>query len=60
MAPEVVSLKEYNEKCDMWSCGVLAYTLLCGQVPFTGLTKQEVTDQVKAGEIEYDCIYRQK
>ncbi|CAG9327150.1 unnamed protein product [Blepharisma stoltei] len=24
---------EYNEACDMWSCGIIAYILLCGHAP---------------------------
>jgi len=26
----------YNEKCDIWSCGVIAYALVSGDLPFDG------------------------
>ena len=37
MAPEVVwNKRPYNNKCDLWSVGVIAYSLLCGYPPFHG------------------------
>ena len=33
IAPEVLK-KRYNSKCDMWSLGVIVFTLLTGRYPF--------------------------
>jgi len=35
IAPEVLK-KEYNEKCDILSCGIVMYFLCTGQMPFEG------------------------
>lgn len=37
MAPEVILHKPYNQKCDVYSYGILLWEALHRQVPFTGL-----------------------
>ena len=34
MAPELCSEKAYDAKCDIWSCGILAFQLFSKQAPY--------------------------
>lgn len=44
IAPEVFT-DSYNEKCDIWSCGIIAHVLLTGQLPFN-LSDYETEDDI--------------
>lgn len=50
--------QDYNEKCDVWSCGVILYILLCGYPPFTGKNEKEIMSKVKEGKFEFDRSIR--
>lgn len=49
MAPEVLTGKGYNYKCDNWSLGIILYILLSGMPPFTGNNNQEIYEKVLKG-----------
>ena len=51
IAPEVL-MKNYNEKCDIWSCGVILYILLSGRAPFTGQKDGDVLQKIKQGHYD--------
>ena len=52
IAPEVLN-KKYNEKCDIWSCGVILYIILSGVPPFNGANDQEIMKNVKIGKFSF-------
>lgn len=53
MAPEVLNGK-YNEKCDLWSCGVICFILLCGYPPMNSRNEVELIEQIKEAKYEFD------
>lgn len=50
MAPEVIE-GNYNEKCDIWSTGVLLYIMVVGKPPFYG-TAEEIMKKVRNYEFD--------
>jgi serine/threonine protein kinase len=59
MAPEVMRHEPYDEKCDMYSFGLLCWTLLTRSLPFPSLSPIDaafaVADEAKRPTIPADC-----
>lgn len=47
MAPEIVNKKPYDSKCDIWSCGIITYILLSGDVPYDIGEKEDLPSLFK-------------
>ena len=52
IAPEVL-LEKYDEKCDVWSCGVIMYILLCGYPPFNAENDNDIMNKIKIGKFTF-------
>ena len=53
ISPEVLSKnRNYSEKCDVWSCGIIMYILLTGLPPFNGETDEEIMRKIMSGKFD--------
>jgi calcium-dependent protein kinase len=52
VAPEVIT-KNYNELCDIWSCGIIMYILICEYPPFQGKNNDEILHNIRFTELKF-------
>ncbi len=52
MSPEMFA-GEYNEKCDIWSSGVILHMMLTGSVPFLGSGINQIRAAVTSAKVDY-------
>ena len=51
-APEVL-LRDYTQKCDIWSAGVMLYVMLVGFPPFFSQTELEINNEILNGNYDF-------
>ena len=49
----LVLKNKYNNKCDVWSCGVILYVMLCGYPPFNHKEETQVLKLVEKAEYNF-------
>ena len=52
ISPEVLQGK-YDEKCDIWSAGVILYIIICGYPCFNGEDDDEIFAAIQKGKIQF-------
>lgn len=61
VSPELLNGKEYDQKTDIWSAGVVLYSLACGFQPFRpgdeDKGNREMFDQIMNGYYKYPSPY---
>lgn len=56
-APEVMMKQGHGKAVDMWSLGVITYTLLCGYSPFRSENLGDLIDECRSGKIVFHERY---
>ncbi|QSL64177.1 hypothetical protein MERGE_000332 [Pneumocystis wakefieldiae] len=56
-APEILSRRGHGKSCDIWSLGVITYTLLCGYSPFRSRDKDDLIQETFCANIVFHQKY---
>lgn len=56
-APEVMLKQGHGKAVDMWSLGVITYTLLCGYSPFRSENLSDLVEECRSGRIVFHERY---
>mmetsp|Transcript_15219 Transcript_15219/g.2535 ORF Transcript_15219/g.2535 Transcript_15219/m.2535 type:complete len:120 (-) Transcript_15219:133-492(-) len=55
IAPEVLQGK-YNDRCDVWSCGVILFVMLSGKPPFNGPNDRVIFNKIIRGSYSFSGL----
>lgn len=54
MAPEIINKKDYDNKSDLWSVGIILYQMVYGTVPYNVNNFLDLIKNVNSKEIQYN------
>lgn len=57
VAPEVLAGRDYTEKVDVWSAGVILYIMLAGVPPFYGDSAEEIFEAVLRANLRFPARF---
>jgi calcium-dependent protein kinase len=47
VAPEVIEGRSYDERCDLWSCGIILFIMLTGRPPYQGSSEIMILENMR-------------
>ena len=53
IAPEIINNEKYGAKCDIWSLGVVTYSLISGKYPFEAHDRKELFELIKQAKVTF-------
>lgn len=55
-APEVINGIKYDNRCDVWSLGIMVFMMLTGRPPFSGQSKDQIYRASLYREPDYSLL----
>ena len=59
-SPEMIKMKYYGLRHDVWGLGVLAYFLFCGEFPFKGNNELDLHDSILKDEPDWSLFKKKE
>jgi polo-like kinase 1 len=56
IAPEMLQRKKHSFEVDIWACGCILYTFICGRPPFETSSLQETYSRIKHCAFEFPSV----